>query len=307
MEKINKIRYIVLYPELIAAAFKVDEIDNFLIWCVMKDLDKQENNAQGLWTVEDIKKVIKYFNSKLKNEQIHARFLRGEGKFWFWNNRKINKCTVPSCKKVVDFLKPTMLPIQPFNVRIDEIPDSLQECRAFLFAMVAGRFIDERPLSNKALEVETLLNKRTIIRYKNLIPDLNICANWEVIFSSSDPLLINEKYKHFYHDGKFRVHFEKISNTYYILKQLPNSHTIYILERFHIKKRPKELRYYDRTNNTNLCPRKYIHTGDTSAFENIDSSVIKTGKINSSRRGNITIWHSKATQDNITYNEEELL
>jgi len=249
-----------VYPEIIAATLKENELDLYLIWAFSK---KKDISGNGILEVSEIINIACVLMN-LKSNYVYNKIYNGVDKYWskiFIKNKKRYICLF-SMKKIVNRLKPDLRKCKPFVIPMaffNRTDLSSKYLKNTFISLVAGRYEDGRPVSLEALVNNMGLSESTI---RNAIKDSDVVetkSNYKEIQNLSKLQLLEMKQinqKIIMREGK-----------YVLIQQLPNSYHVDCFARLPYKLRPKELKVNDRLLD-NFTERKYYSVDNQILLNN---------------------------------------
>ena len=289
---------VILYPELIAAAFKNREADLYICWTVLKAIDIASSSSGHMKTTNMQSLFMGLLG--ISESQAYTKLSNGIGKYWNPPKGKKGKRTTSIISKnnIVKHLDPTMTKTHPFGVKLSELLScgGWRNVKALLLSMVAARCSDARPTTYATIEDQTGLSEQTIRRAVHACPNLHIMANCVKMATSNS-------YEHLREDLIMMVKKSGRDNNpwfiiqqdgvYHIVKRLANSYALPEYERLSYKTRPKELRACDKTNALNCSDKRYLSATEKEKIKKEEknaSKYIDSGYAKAGERGTVFVW-----------------
>ena len=244
--------YVVIYPEIVAEIIKNNEEDIFALWLHAKSLNTEKNG------IVSIKSVIQYCSEtqNIKSNFVYTKINKGIGKYWRKPYGKNGNKSIGllSIGNIIKRLAPKITRVEPVVVPRKLFIDSSKNIRSLLICLVAGRYVDSRPLSFYSL-IHNLGISESAIR--NAIKDcvyINVYKNFDTVAESISrdslvPIMQSQS-------TPWSYKILSNENIFKLVKQLPNSYEL-IFKRLPLKQRPKELKKNDKLLLDFLEPKRY--------------------------------------------------
>ena len=162
--RIQTLNCLILYPELAAEALKNNESDIFIIWSILKKIDSSGSGI--VWMGDILKLCEKVFG--LKSTYAYSKITKGIGKYWREPKGKNGCKTVGlfSFKQIVLRLSPKIARSEPivipFNYFNANGYKNSKNVKNLLIGCVAGRYVDERPISLASIQENTGQSETTV-------------------------------------------------------------------------------------------------------------------------------------------------
>jgi len=253
--------FVIIHPELAAASLRDSEAELYALWCVLKSIDTAKGGSGKItceWLMLFIKGIL-----GVSQSQAYVKFNKGVGLYWNKPGKRDGEkvTSLIGRKTIVERLSPTMTRSEPFRFKISNLEANEElncgDLRALMVAVVAGRYVDHRPVSIDSIAQQTGLSERTIQRYLRKCPDLKSVKNFELIsthLTEKDAARamskISKKTSAVY---SISAHLDK----FLLLKQLPNTYILTTPARLPLRKRPSELRDRDVVNSSGIQKKRY--------------------------------------------------
>ena len=257
------IKSIVVNPEIAASVLKNKEDDLYILWLLAKKID---TNGSGIVAVKEIFNFAKIVLS-IKSNYVYEKIDKGIGKYWrkpFGKYGKKSVCLL-SPNKIVQRLKPDITRSKPVVVPLSYIQSSdKKSIRGLLISIVAGRYLDSRPISMYSLIHNIGLSESTI---RNALYDskcLNIRSNFLVLATDTNRtslaiLLQDDK-------EPWACKITNANGIFQLIKQQANSYDLDFY-RLSLKSRPPELKKNDKRLFAILEPKRYNTGSDLISFK----------------------------------------
>lgn len=248
-----------VYPEIIAATLKENELDLYLIWAFSK---KKDISGNGIIEISEIINTACVLMN-LKSNYVYNKIHNGVDKYWgkiFIKNKKRYTCLF-SLKKIVNRLKPDLRKCKPFVIPMsffDKTGLNSKYLKNTFISLVAGRYEDGKPVSIEALVHNMGLSESTI---RNAIKESEVVEtrlNYREIKNLTLLQLLERK--------QLNQKIIMRAGQHVLIQQLPNSYHIDCFARLPFKLRPKELKVNDRLLD-NFAEKKY-HSVDNQIMVN---------------------------------------
>lgn len=255
---------LILYPEVLAAVLKNKEEDVFCLWLLAKKINFQNN---GLIKVEEILNIAK-LSLGLNSTFVYSKLQKGVGLYWRQPVGQKGKKIVGlfSLDNIVKRLQPEITRSKPIIVNINILKSDVKNIRNLFISIVAGRYIDNRPLSLASLSENMGLSERTIQEALRNSPYIK--NNYNYILISEDKIrnnltdIIRKENK----SSAYRI--QQSNDNFQLLKQIANSYTLLDFDRLPLKKRPKCLKLNDRLLLDKLSEKRYNVNNNSKQFDN---------------------------------------
>ena len=250
----NKTKNIIIYPELAAKVLQNNESEIFIIWSILKTLD---TNGTGVVLMSDILEICKNIFG-LNPTYAYSKISKGIDKFWRKpKGTKGNKVVgLFSFKSICQRLEPDLTRCHPIKVPIDYFTTGVSDCKFFknfLIGCVAGRYVDERPLSIASIALNCGMCESTVRNAVKSCAFLSISPKYKII--KSDPSKTKLQIIKNLSESGIKYRIAESQDGFILLEQMPNSYSINEFERIPLRHRPDVLKKYK---NENLTPSRYI-------------------------------------------------
>jgi hypothetical protein len=260
---------VLLCPELIATAHKKRVLDLFLVWSVAKAIDSKRSGS-GVLATDSLRRIM-FQVLPIKQHYTYQKLEQGVDKFWnrpggrkghrrigLWSLSRILKERV---------IEPDLPPCAPFRVTIGQLREfsdttGQEGLRAWLLGMVRARHAGARLLSNDAYGAQVGDSRATVQRHRKACRALTTIQNWVCVFKApSEPhaewtrARLNEM-----HGNGMKPYcvVKDDASGFFVARRLPNSYVLADAERAGFRRRPKEIRAFDRRNSANLKDQTYV-------------------------------------------------
>ena len=261
---------LILYPELAAESLKNNESDIFIIWSILKKVDTV---GSGIVLLSDILKICEKVLG-LKSTYAYTKITKGIGKYWREPKGRNGYKTVGlfSFKQIVVRLSPKLARSEPivipFNYFNSNGFKNSKNIKNLLIGCVAGRYVDNRPISLASIQENTGQSESTV---RNAIKEcafLEYKTNTEKVSVSKN--ILGAMASKSMQEKSVAYKIEKIENNYFMIKQLPNSYIIKDFDRLPLKCRPDILSKTVQKNFELLIPARY-HKNKNAEWKTPDS------------------------------------
>jgi hypothetical protein len=256
---------VILYPELIAAALKMNEIDLYVFWSILKAVDRRIQGSSKISISSMLTVINNVFNTAAS--QSYNKIKKGTGVYWNKPGKSSSGervTTLLGKQAVIDHLQPTSTYSEPFVFKCEalmqDIQKSTKELKGLMIAAVASRYVCGRPFSLRSICELTGQSKSTVQRALRECNSLNIITNCQPI--STHKTIDEAKYKlarMAKQDSRMAYRIATELDGFTIYRQMPNSYSLVRTKRLPLRKRPKELKRKDVENTKNLKLQKYYH------------------------------------------------
>ena len=255
---------IILYPEVLASVLKNNEEDVFCLWLLSKKIDFQNN---GLIKVEEILNIAKLCLN-LNSTYVYSKLQKGIGLYWRQpvGNKGKKIVGLFSLDNIVKRLQPEITRSKPVILNLNILKSDTKSIRNLFISIVAGRYVDNRPISLASLSENMGLSERTI--QEALRTSLYIKINPNFVLIAEDNLrnnltdIIRKEKK----SSAFRI--QQNNEKFQLLKQIGNSYSLLDFDRLPLKKRPKCLKINDRILLDKLNEKRYNISNQTKLCDN---------------------------------------
>ena len=302
---------------MIAAAFKMKEIDLFVFWFILKKLDNMVDGSSFISKQHMLYCMNTLFG--VSGSYAYEKLQKGVGKYWgkFGGKKGNGGTSLFSDKRVTERLNPGGSPCNGFEVvlshfLIHDTPDMCKEkgktinqlrkdnwkiMKSQLLAMVSAKTTDGRPISYAAIGDQTGLSRSSLWRHISQCRKsggVHVQTNFVPILTSNDSRELHYKREQLISDGeeKFLTLLKgKELGMYVLAKQLPNSYFIHHYDRVRLSKRPSALKKLDSENLEKISPKRYFNQEPKNANNN-NVYILSGHKILDSRGNDVVLWHS---------------
>jgi hypothetical protein len=260
---------IVIHPEVAAKALKIREADLYLLWVVLRTMSA-DKGGRGIVHIDDIRDTcVKVLGVTPK--WAYQKINEGVGKYWREPTGKKGDRTVGLMgqNRVYAHLRPEMTRSEPFVIsaamlRADE-GLNLKRLKQLLIALVASRFVDNRPVTVPQIMEHTGLSESTIRTALRDCPLVVKVPNYEVVHRAAtqeEALLVKRKLSA--SKRMFRLAIQ--GDTWVVAQQMGNTYRVPQPDRMPLRTRPRELKDFDRENALLYGGRRY-HQKQSKAGE----------------------------------------
>ena len=159
----NKVKSIIIFPELAAKVLQNNESELFIIWSILKTLDTK---GTGVVLISDILDICQKILG-LNPTYAYTKIAKGVDKFWRKpkGTKGVKVTGLFSFKNICERLQPDLTRCHPISVPLSYFISGTADCKFFknfLIGCVAGRYIDGRPLSIASIASNCSLCESTI-------------------------------------------------------------------------------------------------------------------------------------------------
>ena len=238
-----------------------------MLWVVLRAMSNKADGS-GIIHVDDILQTcyaIFGINPKWAYEKINE----GAGKYWRnptgpKGNRTLG---LIGQNQVLRHLKSEMTRSEPFVIEASVLRAdgklNTKRIKQLLIALVAARFVDNRPVTIPQIMEHTGLSESTI---RNALRDCSLVAtipNYEIVHRTDNrEEAVSMKRRLSAKTNKYRLSVQ--NGTWVVVQQLGNTYRVPEPDRMPLRTRPKELKDCDRENSILYGNRKY-HTKKSKA------------------------------------------
>ena len=251
---------IIIHPEIAAKALKMREADLYILWLVLRAMSNYQD-GRGIVHVDDIRDTcvkVLGVNAKWAYDKIRE----GTGKYWRAPVGKKGDRTLGLIgqNNVFKHLKPEMTRSEPFVIEASVLRAegrlNVKRIKQLLIALVAARFVDNRPVTVPQIMEHTGLSESTIRTALNECQLVAKVPNYEVVHrADSRDEAMSMKRKLSTDKSKFRVSVQ--NGTWVVIQQLGNTYRVPEPDRQPLRMRPRELKDFDRENASLYSKRRY--------------------------------------------------
>ena len=246
-----------LFPELIAAALKLKEVDLFLTWTLLKAYDK---TGGGKISVDEIRWVFIHVFG-VDSNHAYAKIKSGIGAYWSAPGGVSGQRVTCLMGRgaVIGRLKPTMSRSTPFLVTLKDLraKDNIlngAKLKKLMVSLVAARNVEHKPISIAAIMEHTGLSESTV---RNSLRDCEHMRTIRNFARLSKPTAYNQAKVIHAKVKTAATRIVMVPDGFIVAKQIPNSYLMTGFARGSRSKRPAELKHYDRENHQRLSSRLY--------------------------------------------------
>lgn len=251
---------VIIYPEIAAQALKNEEADLYIIWLVLRAMDVA-GQATGIISVQDVQDACEAILG-VTPKWAYSKIKDGVDKYWRSPVGKRGERTMGLLgqKKVIARLQPKMTRCEPFIVPLSELTAdgslNLKRVKQYLIAIIASRFVDNRPITVETVMEYTGLSESTIRNALRDCPRVNKRVNYEVVHQTGSRSEAYQMQKKLYR-GTRCCRVVPHEDGYAVIKQVGNTYTLPEPDRLPLRARPRELKDFDKENNALYGGRKY--------------------------------------------------
>lgn len=233
---------IIINPEIAASVLKNKEDDLYILWLLAKKIDV---NGSGIVPIKEIFNFAKIVFD-IKSNYVYEKIEKGIDKYWRkpfgpYGNKSV--CLI-SPAKIISRLQPQITRSKPVVVPLSFIQSSdKKSIRSLLISIVAGRYIDNRPLSMYSLIHNIGLSESTIRNALYESKCISIKKNFMILSSSDNKLSLSKQMQTCNQPWACKIISE--NGIFHLIKQQANSYDLDFY-RLSYKLRPKELKRNDK-------------------------------------------------------------
>lgn len=280
---------IVLYPELVAEALKNKEGELYLLWSILKAMDRRFDGS-GKIKAQDLLTFIKRI-LKIEQSRAYEIMRKGVGKYWNAPGKDFNGDKVVGLigrANVIKRLHPISTRSEPFTISQKHLGfANTQDVKNLLIAIVAARYTDYRPVSLKSISVSTGCSVSTVKRAINRYPDVNSHTNILHISSHANYKDAKVAYDLLEKDKPSAFKIKESNGCFTVCRQLPNVYELCSPGRLPISKRPRELKNLDHANMVDLDKKRYYKK---SSKKPVSYEHLQYSGVDSTESGMQIIW-----------------
>jgi len=254
---------IIVYPEIAASVLKNKEDDLYILWLLAKKIDINGSGIVSLREIFNFAKIV----LDIKSNYIYEKIEKGIDKFWRkpfgkYGNKFV--CLL-SPGKIIQRLQPQITRSKPVVVPLAYIQNTDRKfIRGLFVSIVAGRYLDNRPLSMYSLIHNTGLSESTIRNALYESKCISIKKNFLILATSKDKSSLSVKLQQCNEPWACKIISK--DDIFHLIKQQANSYDLDFY-RLSYKTRPKELKRNDRKLFEILEPENIISKNDLMSFK----------------------------------------
>ena len=261
---------VIVYPEIAAKALKIGEADLYVMWLLLRAMSAR-GDGRGIITVDDIKNTCeKVFG--VTQKWAYSKINDGIGKYWRAPDGKKGSKTVGLMgqRLVHDHLKPEMTRSEPFVIPASLFKASeglnFKKIKQLLIALIASRFVDNRPVTIDQIVEHTGLSESTIRNALKECALITKVANYEIVHKASTHIEAKAVQRALcVQSKKFRL--AQQNGTWIVAKQMGNTYRVPETNRLPLRIRPKELKNFDK-DNVSLYGKKRFYNNKSKSKHN---------------------------------------
>lgn len=169
----------IVYPDMIEAAFSVDEIDLLNTWIIFKAIDIKKNNGRGFYSRFSAIDILVNL-SKLAKSSAYRILSSGDGVYWnIANDRVYIRGTIKICKH----LGIKVLNKKGVEISLDSLCQKRGDNRAYLMGIMAASA--QTPQSYENIAGRCNICRRTAVTYLGKCDHVRIIPNYTVLSKHS--------------------------------------------------------------------------------------------------------------------------
>jgi len=252
---------IILHPEVVAAALRTNEGELFAIWTLLKAIDIARDGS-GKFRVATIQKLMTQFLG-VSERYAYSKVNNGINKYWNKPGGKNGSRVTQIFGRgaVFERLQPDMTRSEPFVFKLRDFEADGEwnwpAIKSLLVGVVASRYVDNRPVSLRAIQECTGLSRRTVQLCLSRCEHLKRITNYAKVHTASSYEEARREHADITFTTKLPHRIELQDGKLSVMRQLPNSYIMVTPSRQPLRKRPKELRLYDHMEHAPLRPKLY--------------------------------------------------
>lgn len=255
---------VIIYPELAAASVRNNESDLYVVWCILRSIDRFRMGS-GRFEHQFVFSLLRQVLG-IKESMAYQKIKRGEGLYWNKFGKSSNGAKVTCLigeEALIRRLSPTSTRSEPFQFFVYDLECDLNSTRndikSMMIAVVAARYVKEHPLSIASVAQLTGQSERTVQRAFRDCVDLISYPQRQEISRHPNENEARQALKRSNPSNSAAYKIEQQLSQFVVYRQLPNIYTLTKPKRLPLSKRPKVLREFDVANSFGLQPKKYFH------------------------------------------------